>query len=127
MAEVFMKKSLSPRSPRIRAHPLKSMKGMTHPVKYGGSPSRKKFSKKKIHSQQYFYAPEDDDDGMMMGTQIIDDPDDVGTYRSSLDQGSVYSTNSMRSVGQMMKVRQLLSYCFAFFSFAFSFRSLFLL
>ena len=97
MTEVFMKKSSSPRSPRIRAHPLKTMKG-SQTMKLAGS--KKALSKKKIRSQ-YLYPTDDDEDFIHTA---VDDPDEIGTYRS-LDGGSVHSNYSMqRSMNQLMKV-----------------------
>jgi hypothetical protein len=103
MAEVFMKKNLSPRSPRVRAHPLKSIKGS----QTMRGMSKKALSKKKMRQQynQYYFPDDMDDDGM--NNMMMDDPDEIGTYRSLNDNMSAYSQQSLsqRSVGQLMKVR----------------------
>lgn len=98
MTEVFMKKNISPRSPRVRAHPLKMMKAQT--MKVGSS--KKSLGKKKIRSQ-YFYPAPDNYEEEYEGS-FVDDPDEVGTYRSMNDGGSIHSNYSMRSMGQLMKV-----------------------
>lgn len=100
MGDLFMKKGASPRSPRVRAHPLKMMKAQTMKVGMG----KKGLSKKKIRSQ-YLYPPDDMEDDLM--STVVDDPDEIGTYRSVNDgNASIHSNYSgmQRSVGQLMKV-----------------------
>jgi hypothetical protein len=65
--------------------------------------SGKKLSKKRTKNQFYYtddYGEED------YASNTIDDPDEIGTYRSLNDGASVYSNGSIsqRSVGQLMKV-----------------------
>jgi len=99
MGDLFMKKGASPRSPRVRAHPLKMMKAQTMKV----GMSKKGLSKKKIRSQ-YLYPPDDMEDDLM--SSVVDDPDEIGTYRSVNDgNASIHSNYSgmQRSVGQLMK------------------------
>jgi hypothetical protein len=116
---VFMKKQQgggSPRSPRVRAHPLKQVSNASNSNLSNSMPIVKtKKSKKKAPKNQGYYNPppmmpmedylyNDDERSYVMDQMQMDDADEVGTYRS-LDAPSVHSVYSaQRSVSQLMQV-----------------------